>query len=382
MQELAPEAALTAALGAVPGDILSGPVGLAVSGGSDSLALMHHAAGWASARGMKLLVLTVDHGLREGSATEADDVAAAARRLNLDHQTLRWAEPVPRQSAARRARHALLASALKAAGGHLLLTGHTADDQAETFLIRARQGSGWYGLACMRDLSLSPVWPEGAGVWIARPLIRSRRSTLRRYLEGQGAGWTEDPSNLNPDFERVRVRALLAGHPGLTGRVLALQARFALLRVVEDAALADWTGNAVTSQEGGGITARFAGLPPDRAARALGVLIQCVSGRGTPPRSEALVALSARLETPGFRGATLGGVRLRPGKAETLLRPEAARAGQAPSDGEIRARMAAFRRLYINSSQDIAAGSGKESFLRDLAPILPATDFSLVRDLT
>lgn len=381
MQELTPDQALSAALGAVSEDLLSGPVGLAVSGGSDSVALMHLAARWVDRRRAKLLVLTVDHGLRPEAAAEAAGVAEAARALSLEHRVLRWTFPQPRQSAARRARHALLAAALRQAGGRLLLTGHTADDQAETFLIRARQGSGWYGLACMRDLSLSPVWPEGAGIWIARPLLRSGRATLRRWLEGQGARWIEDPSNANPDFERVRVRALLAAAPGLTQRVLAAQARFALLRAVEDAALSVWLGQSVEVSEDG-VSACFAGLPPERAARALSLLIPCVSGRDTPPRTDSLAALAARVAAPAsFRGATLGGVRFRARKGRVVLSPETAR-GQAPTSSETRARLAAFRQLFINSAQDIAAGSGKESFLRDLAPILPVADLTAVRDLT
>lgn len=382
MQELAPDAALPAAPVVAAEHFLSGPVGLAVSGGGDSLALMHLAAGWAKACGATLLVLTVDHGLRPEAAQEAEEVAAAAGRLGLEHQTLRWRSPQPRQSAARRARHALLAAALRGAGGKLLMTGHTADDQAETFLMRARQGSGWYGLAAMRGLSLSPVWPEGAGLWIARPLLHTPRRALRLLLEGKGAGWIDDPSNANPDFERVRVRALLAERPDLTSRVLGLQARFALLRAIEDGALAGWLGARVSVSGGGAITADLAGLPAERAARALGLLIQCAAGSDTPLRSDALAGLAVRLAAPGFRGATLGGVRLRPGRGQLVLSPEVARAATAPLPDEIRARISAFRGLFINSAQDIAAGSGKESFLRELAPILPEADETCLRDLT
>lgn len=377
MPELAPDRAFSAALAAVPEDLASGPIGLAVSGGSDSLALMHLAARWAAPRRAALLVLTVDHGLRPEAAAEAAWVAGAAHRLGLGHRTLRWTAPEPRQPAARRARHALLSAALKSAGGQLLLTGHTADDQAETILMRVRQGSGWYGLAGMRRLALSPVWPEGEGVWIARPLLGWRRPALRRWLDGQGAAWIDDPSNDNPAFERVRVRTLLAGRPELTRRLLRLQAGFAALRAVEDAFLSRWLDAEVSVPASGQLTARFSGLPAGRAARALGLLIQAVSGRETPPRSEALVALAARLgEVSGFRGATLGGVRLHRQGGRISLSAEAGRVADAPSSAGIQARLAAFRRLFINSAQDIAAGSGKESFLRELAPILPETDFS------
>ena len=353
MRQLDLQARFDAALGAVPEDLRTGPIGLAVSGGSDSRALLHLACHWASAHGRTLRVLTVDHRLRPEAAAEAHDVAALCQSLGLAHQTLAWEAPVARQSAARRARHALLASALRAAGGQLLLTGHTATDQAETVLMRARQGSGWYGLAGMRALSLSPVWPEGEGVWIARPLLGETRETLRDWLEREGEAWIDDPSNINPAFERVRVRRLLAGADGLLARTLACQQGFGRLRAIEDACLANWLlGVGVVTD--GSATAGLAGLPPERAARGLGVLLQCVAGRETPPRSESLASLAARISAPsGFRGATLGGVRLRPRRNGLRLSAEPA-SGISPTDpGVLAARITAMARLFINSAQEL-----------------------------
>lgn len=382
MRELDLTARFEAALGAVPEDLREAPIGLAVSGGSDSLALLHLAHEWARPRGAKLLVLTVDHRLRADAAAEAAQVARLAGEIGLAHQTLVWNAPVARQSAARRARHALLATALKSAGGQLLLTGHTASDQAETVLMRARQGSGWYGLAGMRALSLSPVWPEGAGVWIARPLLGETREDLRGWLEGQGSGWVDDPSNTNLAFERVRVRALLAGDGNLRGRTLACQQVFEQLRRLEDALLANWLGRHVHIGADGTIIARLADLPRERAARGLGLLLQCAAGRETPPRTEALLHLAARsLDAPSFRGATLGGVRLRPSRAGLKLAPEAATRQKPLAPEVLSARINAFRRLFINSAQDFVAGAGKESFLQGLAPIFKGNTVSIVRDL-
>jgi tRNA(Ile)-lysidine synthase len=371
-----------AALGAVPEDFAGGPVGLAVSGGSDSLALLHLAHQWARPRGARLLVLTVDHRLRPAGAAEAAGVARLAGELGLAHRTLAWDAPVARQSAARRARHALLAAELKAAGGHLLLTGHTASDQAETVLMRARQGSGWYGLAGMRALSLSPVWPEGEGVWIARPLLGETREDLRGWLEGQGLGWSDDPSNDNPAFERVRVRTRLAASRVLRDRTLACQQHFAGLRRLEDALLANWLGRHVHIGADGTVIAHLAGLAPERAARGLGILLQCVAGRETPPRSQALLDLAARsLAAPAFRGATLGGVRLRPSRAGLKLAPESGARLNPPSPEALAARMNAFRHLFITSAHDFVAGAGKESFLEGLPPIFAYNTVSIMRDL-
>jgi tRNA(Ile)-lysidine synthase len=368
VRQLGLEARVHSALGALPEDLARGPVGLAVSGGSDSIALLHLAARW---RPEGLRVFTVDHRLRTASAAEAETVAALCRKLGLAHETLVWTSPSSGQPAARRARHALLASALKAAGGQLLLTGHSATDQAETVLMRVRQGSGWYGLAAMRALSLSPVWPQGAGVWIARPLLGETRGALRGWLGGQGAEWVDDPSNANPAFERVRVRARLAASgDALTARILRCQQGAARLRAIEDARLAAWLGARVEILGSGGVRLSLAGLAPETAARALGVLLQCVGGRETPPRSAALAALVARIEGgPAFRGATLGGVRLRPVRGGTALFPETGGQPGSPDSALLTARVSAFRRLFINSAQEIDAGSGKESFLQGMEPI-------------
>ena len=382
MRQLTPQDRFDAALEALPATLLEGPVGLAVSGGSDSLALLHLAHHWAAPRGVKLLVLTVDHRLRPEAAHEAAQVAEMARSLGRTHQTLAWDAPVARQSAARRARHALLADALRGTGGHLLLTGHTASDQAETVLMRVRQGSGWYGLAGMRAVSLSPVWPEGQGIRIVRPLIGETRDDLRRLLQTRGQVWIDDPSNENPAFERIRVRRLLADSAGLATRVLALQQNFAALRAVEDRTLARWL-EASVRVDAGQVVADVRGLPPERAARTLGLLIQSVAGRETAPRSEALASLADRILAPGpFRGATLGGVRLRPVRGGIALAAEAASPANPPGEAEITARLTAFRTIFLNSPQDFAAGSGKESFLRDLAPILRESVLPSLRDPT
>ena len=85
-----------------------------------------------------------------------------------------------------------------------MLTGHTADDQAETVLMRAERGQG-IGLA-----GIAPATVFEAEVFFGRPLLGVRRADLRRYLRWRGTDWIDDPSNDNDDFERVRVRKALA----------------------------------------------------------------------------------------------------------------------------------------------------------------------------
>jgi tRNA(Ile)-lysidine synthase len=289
----------------------TGPVGVAVSGGSDSLALLYLSHDWAQARGRDLIAFTFDHRLRDASAGEAVRVGEICRSLGIRHETLQWEAPVSRQSAARRARHAALACALKAQGGTVLLTGHTADDQSETFLMRARQGSTWYGLAGMQAISPSPVWPEGEGVRIARPLLTARRSDLLHMLEARGADWVEDPTNDNPAYERVRMRQLLAGSPGLQARISRCLDDLTALRAIEDVRLGRWLRDHVRVSGTVQIDADMTTLGPESAARGMGILIQAVTGRETPPRRENLQSLADRVRAPReFAGATLGGVKV------------------------------------------------------------------------
>jgi tRNA(Ile)-lysidine synthase len=286
----------------------SGPLGIAVSGGSDSLALLHLADDWARSRGRSVAAFTFDHRLRDASAVEAARVAGICGDLRIPHETLQWKAPVKGQSAARRARHVGLAEALKAHGGNTLLTGHTADDQFETFLMRARQGSAWYGLAGMQAVSLSPVWPEGEGVRLVRPLLGQRRSDLRQMLKSRGQDWVDDPSNDNPAYERVRVRHLLTASPALADRVSNCLTDMAALRAIEDTRLGIWMRDHVRIASASHVEADFMGLGAESAARAAGLIIQAVTGRELPARGDSLRALAGRFQASrAFAGATLGG---------------------------------------------------------------------------
>lgn len=195
-------------IGAEAGD---GPVLIALSGGGDSVALLHLMAETLGAA--RLHTVIVDHALREGSAVDARRAHTFAQALNIKAEiaTLTW--PVgakAAQASAREQRYRALAASARRIGARVLVTGHTRDDQAETVLIRAARGSSWRGLAGMRAVTPLPIWPEGRGLWLARPLLSARRDALRDMLRARGADWIEDPANANPDFTRVRARAALS----------------------------------------------------------------------------------------------------------------------------------------------------------------------------
>jgi tRNA(Ile)-lysidine synthase len=186
---------------------------LAVSGGSDSTALLVLAARWAKKlkRAPKLLAVTVDHGLRPEARHEAAAVKRLARRLGVPHRTLRWRGRKPKtglQHAARIARYSLLAETALRAGYDHVLTAHTLDDQAETVLLRLARGSGLTGLAGMAHASAVPIGGESA-VFLVRPLLRVPKSRLIATLTAAGIGHSEDPTNRDPRFARTRWRDLM-----------------------------------------------------------------------------------------------------------------------------------------------------------------------------
>jgi tRNA(Ile)-lysidine synthase len=181
---------------------------LAVSGGPDSIALMVLAARWRRKQksGPRLIVITVDHGLRPEAAREARQVKQLARTLDLPHRTLRWSGPKPKTglpAAARDARYRLLLKAAGAAGATHILTAHTRDDQAETFLMRMSRGSGMSGLAAMARQS------EREGLVHGRPFLPVAKSRLVATLTKARIGFAVDPTNHDTSFTRPRFRALM-----------------------------------------------------------------------------------------------------------------------------------------------------------------------------
>lgn len=180
----------------------------AVSGGGDSLALLlllHDYLKCLPER-PSLVAVTVDHGLRSESAAEARAVGELAAARGIAHRTLRWEGAKPASGisvAAREARFSLLAHAARQAGTDMVLTAHTADDQAETVAMRSSRGQG-RGTA-----GIAPATLYDGDVWFLRPLLQARRATLRAFLSERDIGWFEDPSNRDARFERARVRLSL-----------------------------------------------------------------------------------------------------------------------------------------------------------------------------
>lgn len=289
-----------------------GPVsrlGLAVSGGSDSMAMLVLAADWAKGTGAKLQVATVDHGLRPEAAEEASWVASRCAELGLPHDTLKWAEAPSGnvQSAARTARYDLLADWARDLDLDAVAVAHTADDQAETFVMRLARGSGVDGLSAMQD-----DWQAQDMRWL-RPVLTAGRVDLRQVLTERGVDWIDDPSNTDTRFERVRVRKAMADLAQLgldrdrlvgTAERMA-EARKALTQAAVDAAEACAEialGDVLFDAD------VYMALPTETRHRLLAAAIRYVSGAAYRPRYDALKEVEAQVldgERRTLSGCTL-----------------------------------------------------------------------------
>ena len=191
-------------------DALAGPqhkVGLAVSGGADSVALLLLAA---AARLNMVEAASVDHALRPESRGEAEHVASLCASLGVPHEilTVSWDEKpeTALQERARSRRYALLNAWAERKGLAAIATGHHLDDQAETMLMRLARGAGVTGLAAMRPRAKVP----GGTIPLVRPLLDWGREELAEICAAAGVSPVADPSNEDPQFERVRVRKALS----------------------------------------------------------------------------------------------------------------------------------------------------------------------------
>ena len=266
----------------------SGPVAIAVSGGSDSTALMHLAHLWAEQARRDLVILTVDHGLRPDAAGEARFVAETAETLGHRARVLTWRPDKASQQAARRARHLLIATAAREAGAGLVLFGHTLNDLAETLLMRLARPTTLTGAAGPQAVSVSPLWPQGRGLVIGRPLLGTQREELRRWLKTRQVTWVEDPSNEAEAYERVRLRKLIAHIDA--GRLQRVAADALRLRAVEDSSLAAALKQHVHVQPSGLIEIRGWPGSPRLQYRLLHLVLQAAAGSDRPGDAKALEA--------------------------------------------------------------------------------------------
>ena len=271
-----------------------GPLGVAVSGGGDSLALLYRLAQW---RRRPLHVFCVDHGLNPDSAGWTQMVADHARRAGAAFTPLHWIGPKPASgvsAAARQARHALLGEAARSAGVRVLCLAHTHDDLLEVAWMRDH-GSN---VTAPAEWSPSPAWPQGRGVFLLRPLLGQRRDALRDELRARHIEWIDDPANANLQSLRVQARQAEKTErlPVESGTVSPKQMSELLDR--------QWAAQGVIALR----RPAFADLPPLVARKVLSAAAVCAGGGDRLPRGDSLDALLAGLASGKPR--TLCGARL------------------------------------------------------------------------
>ncbi|MEM6576936.1 MAG: tRNA lysidine(34) synthetase TilS [Pseudomonadota bacterium] len=282
-------------------------LGVAVSGGSDSLALLVLLAEWAKTYRRSLYAATVDHGLRPGSGTEAEYVAEICANLGVPHETLLWKDKPQSGNVsdlARRARYQLLADWASRHNVGCVAVAHTMNDQAETFLMRLGREAGVDGLAAMAG-----HWRQGSIVF-CRPALKVSREELRGVLIARDIPWIDDPTNTDPAYDRARARVAL-GHLselGITARSLSrvaehlAEVRTSLYWYVFLAAQTHMrfqSGDVFISRKG------FRTLTQDVSRRLLQKVLMWISGAEYSPRGRAMDLMLEAIR--GGTGMTLQG---------------------------------------------------------------------------
>jgi tRNA(Ile)-lysidine synthase len=280
---------------------------VAVSGGADSIALLHALCALTPELGCSLFVAHLDHGLRSSSGDDARFVADAAAALGLpmvseraDVAALAASRGQGIEEAGREARREFLSRVADELGAVRVALGHTADDQAETILYRLARGTGWEGMCGMASVS---------GRFI-RPLLSVSREEVRTFAAERGLRWREDETNADVRFARNRIRErilpeLNLAHPGAT-RAIARSAELAReAREVERYALDRVWPTVCEREEAGSVHLRrreLATLPPAMRSAVLRDAMRRTRG-GLRGIGRAHVAAVARLATsPALRG--------------------------------------------------------------------------------
>jgi tRNA(Ile)-lysidine synthase len=317
---------------------------LAVSGGIDSVALLHASLEVASRVGVDVSVGHIDHGLR-GDESDLDaafvaklaselGVPAFCRRVNpaaLRENVSSRSRPTL-QEAARAERYAALYEMAREADCAQIATAHTLDDQAETVLLRLFRGTGPDGLAGIPDRS-----PDGV---VIRPLLRACRAQIESYASQRHLCWREDSSNASPSYSRNRLRSRWI--PGLSADFNPQ-----LLRAISNLADAqkrdsEWIESLVAQQaadrfaeEDGWMTIRgddWRDLPEALAARLmLRILKQCGGARDASRVHVARMLNFVRFGTNGTHIELPGGVQMVRDREGIRIGPLAPR--QTPENG-------------------------------------------------
>lgn len=292
-------------------------IAVAVSGGADSICLLH----WLSKMDLNLVVLHVNHGLRDVADIETKYVCDVSEKLKLECKVFYWTGDKPEsglESAARDARYKLMTDFCKENKIDFLMTAHQADDQIETFLMNLGRGSGVYGLAAMRPES------ERNGVKIVRPLLKVFRSELEKYCADNKIKYFFDEMNYDEKYTRVKIRKnrhLLNDKLGISDdRILLAIQNLSRTRETLDSNISNLVSIAMVDDYARFDESFLFDEPLEIRLKLLGCLIQKVGNNDYQPRLNSLEKALDRLS--GDCKFTLSGCTVRRMGSDVLIVPE------------------------------------------------------------
>ncbi|AIL65381.1 tRNA(Ile)-lysidine synthase [Rickettsiales bacterium Ac37b] len=291
-------------------------IAVALSGGIDSMALTYLLTEWVYNKKGKIIAITVDHGLRAESASEAQLVGAQLLRYGIEHIILRWDNPIKPtsniQAHARKVRYELLTNWCQENNILHLCIAHNQEDQIETFLNNIDRGSGIDGLSAMYKISYFN------NIRIIRPFLNISKASLKHYLEVNNYVWYEDPSNKSDKYQRNRLRKILLAYGGdeslLTKRLNSTIDNMQRVRNSIENSVSREAINAIRIYTEGYariLVEKFLKIDPEESLCLLSRLITTISGNEKRPRFKSINLLrSVIINNKIFNTLTLGNCKI------------------------------------------------------------------------
>ena len=293
---------------------------VAVSGGVDSICLLH----WAARCNLDITALHVNHGLRDAADIETQYVIELCKKLQIPYQVFYWTDDKPTaglEAAARDARYKFMTDWCLENNIDALMIAHQADDQIETFLMNLSRGSGVSGLSAMQPESYRN------GVKIVRPLLGIFRSELIKYCDENNIKYFADEMNEDERYTRVKIRKnrhLLSEKLGISDtRILLAIDNLSRARDTLDSNVDSLVQSVLYDDYALFSDSFLFDLPPDIGLKFIGVLIQTIGGDNYQPRLNSLVFALSKLKSDCK--FTLGHCTLRRFKNQILIVPEGAK---------------------------------------------------------
>ena len=297
-------------------------IALAISGGSDSLALAYLANKYKNKYNYNIIAFTLDHQLRKESAEEANHVKNIMSKLKIEHHSLIWSEEKPKtkiQETARIARYNILGKACKIHNCKYVFLGHHANDQVETFIIRLNAKSGLEGLGCMKEIS--KILTNSGKLKLVRPLLSYKKDNLIKICNINNLKWIEDPSNSNLKYLRSKTRKLLVHNDMFDDHYKAISLFKRLNSNINDF-IYNFINNEIEFNELGICKLKlhkFKQLPIVMQLRLLNYLLKIIGGKKYPRKSRILNNLLQNIKGKNSKNSTVGGAYIKIGKDNITL---------------------------------------------------------------